>query len=89
MAKALGMYRPTVLSVAMGEVTRAVSLYLPFDGVLITHTYLASSYLEIDNSEDEEGHEAESGMPQLGHGGEGTELVPKMIEALAGKNVIG
>jgi len=26
---------------------------------------------------------------QLGHGGDGTELVPRMIEALAGKEVIG
>ena len=28
-------------------------------------------------------------MPALGHGGEGTELVPRMIQALAGKMVIG
>ena len=28
-------------------------------------------------------------MPQLGHGGEGTELAPRMIEVLVGKKVIG
>jgi len=28
-------------------------------------------------------------MPALGHGGEGTELVPRIIEAFAGKPVIG
>ena len=28
-------------------------------------------------------------MPELGHGGEGTELVPRLVEALAWKEVIG
>ena len=37
--------------------------------------------------EDKDGHEAD--MPELGHGGEGTELVPRMIQTLAGKEVIG
>jgi alpha-tubulin suppressor-like RCC1 family protein len=36
------------------------------------------------DSEDEDGQ-----MPELGHGGEGTELVPRMVEALVGKEVIG
>jgi len=37
--------------------------------------------------EDKDGHEAD--MPELGHGGEGTELVPRLMEALVGKKVIG
>jgi hypothetical protein len=42
---------------------------------------------EKDESEDEDGHERD--MPELGHGGEGTELVPRLMEALAQKKVIG
>ena len=41
-----------------------------------------------DESGDEAGPEIDE-MPALGHGGEGTELVPRMIQALAGKEVIG
>ena len=45
--------------------------------------------MEEDDSADEDGQEVEIDMPQLGHGEEGRELVPRMIEALAGKKVIG
>ncbi len=45
----------------------------------------------VDHEEDESGDEngQEMDMPELGHGGEGTELVPRMIQTLAGKEVIG
>ena len=44
-------------------------------------------YEDDDGEEEEDGQETK--MPALGHGGEGTDLVPRMIEALAGKKVIG
>ena len=44
---------------------------------------------EYDDSEDEDGHEIERDMPELGHGGEGTELMPRMIEVLTEMKAIG
>jgi len=44
-----------------------------------------------DDDKDVDEIKEETSMPQLGHGGEGTEiaLVPRLVEALAGKNVVG
>jgi len=47
---------------------------------------MSGVYEDEDESGDEDGKEKE--MPELGHGGAGTELVPRMIEAMAGKKVV-
>jgi len=76
-AKAMGMYRTTVLSVAA---CRADEHSLTDCTVIAT----AKGVFSFGGSQD--GDE----FPQLGHGqGHQSVLVPRLIEALAGKNVIG
>jgi len=84
-AKALRMYRITVLSVAAGGGDDSGFAA----GVSCRRNSACVYEREYDDSEDEYGHEVEMDMPELGHGGEGTELVPRLIEVLAGKQVIG
>ena len=80
-AKALGMCRTHVLSV--GASCSSFSGESDFT-VIVT----AREVFSFGGATDEEGEEAE--MAQLGHReGPHTEHVPRMIEALSGKKVIG
>jgi len=83
-AKALGMYRTKVLSVAVGGGGDSVFT------VFCLSSCASGRKRVYDDSEDEDGHDGEEmDMPALGHDGEGGEGTPTIIEALVGKKVIG
>ena len=86
-AKALGMYRIKVFYVAAaGGHQSCFTVFCLATGVCFSCGG-GMEYEDDDGEEEEDGQETK--MPALGHGGEGTDLVPRMIEALAGKKVIG
>jgi len=77
-AKALGMYRAhRVVSVAVGGEENGESGF----------TVIVTAAHGVFSCGGEDGDESE--MSGIGHGGEGSELVPRLIEALSGKKVVG
>jgi len=90
-AKALGMYRTTVLSVAApgaGDYSGFTVVAIRYGSGALTEVYSWGGAME-DGEDEEDEDRQKLDMPQLGHGGEGTELLPRMIETLVGKEVIG
>jgi len=89
-AKALGMYRTKVFSVvAGGGGNSRFTIVCTAVGLFSCGGRSQESEAEYDSDTNEYGHEMDPDMPALGHSGEGTELVPRMIEALADKAVTG
>jgi hypothetical protein len=68
------------------DLKRGLPLRLPAAEV---HRKKGGGGEESNYDESESTYMYEKHMPAIGHGGEGTELKPRMVGALAGKKVIG
>jgi len=90
-AKALGLYRTMVLSVAVGGGHEEASCTSSHFTVICLDTAVFSwGGGREDSGEGDEVELPELELPELGHGeGVGTVQFPRMIEALAGKKVVG